>query len=402
MPGPHIPADTHPAAEAPTPEQTPKQLGPWAKVALYAARTLVGLTFMVSGWLKANDPIGLALKEEDYLTALGLPATPLIGRLLAAGGLAAVEFTLGVMLLCGLHRRVAHLATLVFMLVMTAVTLWLVISNPVSDCGCFGDMLVLTHAQSLAKNILLLALTLALVRWGGHLGQLLRHGSAWMLWIPAALACIACTVWSVYALPAVDFRPYHVGADLVAMRQMNAAGGYDVKIVYQRGTETLLLEADDPDPDSTWTYVETRSTPTAKEHSTAGTWLSHKGDVAFLWMEDAEGYDPTDDILEEPGRTLLLTLPDIATADDGCAGSINLLYDHAQEQGLAFHCLTASDSLEQARWTDYTGAEYPFLRADDRTLWTMVRSNPGLLLLEDGVVVRKWSNWNLPAPEALP
>lgn len=369
----------------------------YKRALLLAARTLAGLTFLLSGWLKANDLVGFALKQADYALAIGLTDIPLLGRLAAGGLLAVVEWTLGLMLLCGFHRRLTALATTLFMLVMTAVTLWLVATNPVSDCGCFGDMLVLTHWQSLLKNLLLLAISVALVRWGRRLPRLLSNGSAWMVWLPGGIACMAYAAWCVATLPKVDFRPYYIGADLVAARYAGSSADYDVKIVYRRGSEELLLEADDDDPDSTWTYVETRSTP--RSRSGAGTWLSHRGDVAELWIEDASGNDLTDDILSAPGSTLLLTLPDMATADDGCAGTLNLLYDYALEQQVPFVCLTASDSLASARWTDYTGAEYPTLRADDRTLWTMVRSNPGLLLIEDGIVKAKWSNWNLPSPE---
>ena len=371
----------------------------YKRALLLAARTLLALTFLLSGWLKANDPVGFALKVADYAAAIGLTDSPLLGRLAAGGMLATVEWTLGLMLLCGFHRRLTAIAASLFMLAMTAVTLWLVATNPVSDCGCFGDMLVLTHGQSLAKNLLLLAVALALVRWGRRLPRLLSNGSAWMVWLPGALACLAYAAWCVATLPKADFRPYYVGADLVAARSGKAQTDYDVKIVYRRAGEELLLAADDPDPDSTWTYIETRSIP--RSRSRIDTWLNHHGDVAELWMEDGSGGDPTDDILASPVPTLLLTLPDMDTADDGQAGILNLLYDYAREQQWTFVCLTASDSSAQARWTDYTGAEYTAWRADERTLWTMVRANPGLLLIEDGIVRDKWSSWNLPVPEEI-
>ena len=390
------PCPAEPRADTPAPA---KPAG-WAlaqAALLYTARTALGLVFVLSGWLKANDPIGFALKLEDYSLALGHEPPAMMALLVAGALVAAVEFTLGAMLVLGLHKRLAAAAATLFMLAMTALTVWLVIANPVSDCGCFGDMVVLTHAQSLAKNIVMLALCAALIRWGTRLGGVTGRGEAWMLWMPLGLACVIYAAWSVYNLPAADFRPYHEGADLATLRRTGGLppGGYDVKIVYERGGKTLLLDADDEDPDSTWTYVETRRLPRKSNPLGIATWRDHLGDVAELWALDSEGSDRTDDILDTPGHTLLVTIPRMATADETCAGSLNLLHDMAAEQGIAFHCLTAGSALEQQRWTDYTGAEYPCLTADERTLWTVVRSNPGLVLLRDGVVQRKWSSWNL-------
>lgn len=376
------------------------------KRVLYCIRTLLAMAFLLSGWLKVNDPIGMALKTEEYAAALGVGPLPLMAEIVAGAALGTLEFTLGASLVAGLHQRLTYVVVLLFMAVMTAVTIWLAVVNPVSDCGCFGDMLILSHGASLAKNLVLLAMSVALMRWGAGLGSAVGRGEAWMLSLPIMLACVAYAAWCVYTLPKADFRPYYVGADLGALRA-GGGGGYDVKIVYRRGDETLLLEADDEDPDSTWTYVETRSTP--RRDTAQGsyrwmpgitTWLSHRGDVADLWAIDENGEDRADDILSEPGYALLVTIPRMGTADESCAGPINLLYDLAQETGTPFHCLCAADSTARLHWTEYTGAEYGYLLADERTLWTMVRSNPGLILLEDGVVQRKWSSWNIDQAQA--
>lgn len=389
-------------AEGQRGQTTPHPIGngSWGaagRILLYAARTALGLVFVLSGWLKANDPIGFALKLEDYSRALGHEPPHMMSLLVAGILLATMETTLGAMLALGLHKRLATAVATLFMLAMTALTVWLVVDNPVSDCGCFGDMVALPHTLSLAKNIALLALCAALLRWGAQLGSTAGRREAWMMWMPIALACIAYAAWCVHSLPRVDFRPYHVGADLPYLQSTGGTpgGGFDVKIVYQRNGQTLLLNADDDDPDSTWTYVETRSTPRTGNAMGISTWRDHQGDVAELWAIDPQGDDHADDILNAGGRSLIVTIPRMATADETCAGSLNLLYDMATEQGIAFHCLAATDSAGQRHWADYTGAEYNCLNADERTLWTMVRSNPGLILLEDGMVRRKWSSWTL-------
>ena len=130
-----------------------------------AARLLLGTTFILSGYVKAIDPIGTQYKMEDYLSAIGLTSWGSSWLLLCiAVLLAATEFALGIFLLFAIRRRLSARLTLGFMSVMTLITIWLVVANPIKDCGCFGDALKLTNAASLAKNVVLLIAAL-LVAW---------------------------------------------------------------------------------------------------------------------------------------------------------------------------------------------------------------------------------------------
>ena len=128
-------------------------------VALYVARTVVGLTFILSGFVKAIDPLGTQYKIQDYLAAIPPSLSlPDMLTLLMSVSLSMVEFTLGAFMLTAISRRVTARLTLLFMVVMTAVTVWIYIADPVKDCGCFGDALTLTNLETLLKNIVLLAL----------------------------------------------------------------------------------------------------------------------------------------------------------------------------------------------------------------------------------------------------
>ena len=137
------------------------------------ARVIVGLTFVLSGLLKAIDPVGTALKVKDYLAPVisssweGMESMSLVISFLLCGG----EFILGAFLLVGIYRRLCARLSVLFMLGMTVLTLYILVANPVSDCGCFGDALQLTHLQTFLKNLILLPLTI-FVLWQA---RSLRH-----------------------------------------------------------------------------------------------------------------------------------------------------------------------------------------------------------------------------------
>jgi hypothetical protein len=191
----------------------------------------------------------------------------------------------------------------------------------------------------------------------------------------------------------LDFRPYKLGTNLRAA-VTNASGEekFDVKIVYEKDGETLELSADDDDPDSTWTYVETRRTPIVAQNLAA----------ADFYVADADGEDITEDILYADGYTLLLIIPNLMNADEGCVDKVNALYDYAYEHDWDFYCLTSSSDEEaQTYWEEHTGAEYSYCIAEERMLKTVVRGQPGLVLLHDGIIVKKWGNYNLPTEEEL-
>ncbi len=354
-------------------------------------RLLLAATFLFSGFVKANDPIGTALKIGDYTAAMGLTHLSGLLALAASFGLALLEFSLGTALLLALNRRLTATLILTLMLLLTALTVWIYVANPVSDCGCFGDALILTNGQTLLKNLVLLLAAALLMKWYRLQPKLLGERYSWLVSMPLMAGIVAYAAYCVYALPVLDFRPFKTGTDLLQARRQTAT--FDVVMVYQRGIQRMQVRLDEPEPDSTWTYIETRRRQTGGQVAS---------DVKDLYMLDPQtGSDMADPLLQASGWKLLLVAPDLETADQGCAGDVNVLCDYAAKHALTFICLTASDPQTRSRWTDYTGAEYPFYQSDERVLRTIVRANPGLVLLDRGTVVRKWSNWNLPSEEQL-
>lgn len=312
-------------------------------------RLSLAATFVVSGFVKAVDPMGMFTKVNAYFEAWGHPfSDDSIVLTIGVGALAVFEFMLGIYLLLGIRRRFTTVATTAFMVAMTIVTLYIFFFNPVADCGCFGEAFTLTNGETLAKNVVLLAAAVVVVLRRRYLLRLISERNQWITSLYAAVYVILLTIGSIRYLPLMDFSAFRTGTDL----------------------RTAYYE------------------PSAE---TPATLLS-------FYAQTSDGDDMTDSLLQARGYTFLLTLSNPATADDGCNDRINDIYDACRDARVPFFALVPNeaDSAQIAAWIDCTGAAYEFLNTDNSVLSSMVRSNPGLLLLHDGRVVGKWGNNNLP------
>ncbi|NLV52177.1 MAG: DoxX family protein [Bacteroidales bacterium] len=362
-------------------------------ITVNASRLLLAATFMFSGFIKANDPMGTTYKLEDYVSAMlwfRLPDTFLLGCSVI---LALVEFTLGVYILFGIKRNTTSRITVGFMSLMTLLTVYIAIANPVEDCGCFGDVLVLSNIGTLAKNIVLLALAILVCKNYSLQKNFVSSSIKWLIAIVTLCSIVGYSIYCIICLPVLDFRPYSVGTDMRAVLDSTSSQKkFDIKIIYEKDGKTLELSVEDTDPDSSWKYVETRRIPVETSHLA----------TANFYVTDANDEDMTEDILYADGYTFLLVIPNLMKADEGCIDRVNEIYDYTREHNTAFYCLTASaDERAQIYWNDHTGAEYGYYIAEERMLKTVVRGNPGLVLLKDGVIIKKWSNYNLPNEDDL-
>jgi len=365
------------------------------RVVVNLCRLLVALTFIFSGFVKAVDPMGTVYKLQDYLTAFHLPG--LFGEqflIAVAVGLSTLEFCLGVFLLIGVYKRVTLKCAGVFMILMTLLTLYIAIFNPVSDCGCFGDAVKLSNWNTFFKNILLLAALVLAYRYRSLLYQLVSTKTRWIFLLVPLLFIVLLSCHCLRHLPILDFRPYKVGTRVSQAMDLPQGGKIPVvesTYVYQKDGEVREFTLDAL-PDSTWTFVE------AKRQITDEPYVPPIHD--FFIEDPVTGDNLTDSILSDTSYCFLLVMPHTETANQHAEGRLNALYRYCQDQGYNFYALTASGQEAREAWRTYTGAEYPICTADETTLKTMVRSNPGLMLLHDGVVYNKWSAVDIPEAPA--
>ena len=318
------------------------------KVLVNFSRILLGLTFMFSGIVKAVDPMGTQIKLTDYLYAFGMGDAILGSTLLIlACILAGFEILIGSYLTVGAFRRGSSLLALLMMVFFTPFTLYLAIKNPVQDCGCFGDAVVLTNWQTFYKNLFLLALALLVFIKQKLVVPFIVERRQWWVTVIIVAVSVRFMVSNIINLPALDFRPYKVGTDLreaIANRDMTFAD--------------------------------------------------------FSVMND-DFDDVTMDILQDSSYTFLLISSHLEDASESDLDLIDDVFDYCSIWGYNIVGLTASGTETIRQWTENAGADMRFLFCDEIPLQTIVRSNPGLVLLKNGVIINKWSHANIPSDEEL-
>jgi uncharacterized membrane protein YphA (DoxX/SURF4 family) len=346
------------------------------------ARTLLALTFLCSGFVKAVDPLGTVYKIEDYLKAFGgwfTDLLPLAGA--AAVCLILAEWLLGWAMLLNVRTRWTSWLALVFYLIMTPLTLWIALTNPVSDCGCFGDALVLTNWQTFYKNVVLLCLVIVLLVCRKAIPQLF---SWWMEIVIALLALISGGLIMGYSythLPPLDFRPYKVGNHIPTLMEIPEDAEpdqYEITLVYAKdGVQQEFTLENYPKGDSTWTFVDQRSVLVKKGYEAP----IHDFEILNMDFEDI-----TYDILESEEPVSLITMYDLKKAD---RSQIEKVQSYIA-QHTPVYILTGSGEIEIEDFCmEYSIDETVFCTIDPVTLKTIVRANPGLFVVQNGTIIEK-------------
>ena len=275
------------------------------------------------------------------------------------------------------------------MSVMTPLTLYLALANPVSDCGCFWRCLGVDELADIREEHRIADCGDSGIRERKLMFRFVTLKIEWMV----SLYTLCLSLHFFYCLeylPVLDFRPYKIGADIKAGMEIPEGAKpsvFESRFVLEKDGRQQEFTLDNY-PDSTWTFVETRTV------------LKEKGYEPpihdFSMISLGTGEDITDSVLTDKGYTFLLVAHRIEEADDSNIDLINEIYDYSVEHGYGFYALTSSPDEEIEMWRERTGAEYPFCQMDDITLKTIIRSNPGLLLIKDGTILNKWSDNQLP------
>ena len=361
------------------------------KIMAETARIIVGPLFVFSGFVKSIDPLGTAYKIGDYLHSFHLD----VFSFLALPGsilLSAIELFIGLLLLMGMYRKFSTLLALLFMSFMTIVTFYLAIANPISDCGCFGDALILTNWETFWKNIFLLACTICLVKFYKRLTHLVAKKHALFTLFVCALYPIILSLYCYgWGLPLIDFLPYKIGNTISPEAPAQTAANeiaFETTLIYEKeGVRKEFTIDNYPADDLSWTFIDAITVE-------KGGSLAHHAEQFILF--DNEREDVTLPVLTAPEYTFLLISRNLKRANESTVDLINSISDYAAEHQYHFYGVTASSNSDIEKWGENTGSEYPFLKADETLLKSIIRSNPGLLLVKEGKIVYKWSSRQIP------
>ncbi len=454
------------------------------------SRVIIGIVFIYSGFVKVVDPLGSAYKFTDYFVAMNLEF--LSGAALTFAILLCVaELVLGIALLFNLVPKIASWGLLLFMGLFTPLTLWLAAANPVSDCGCFGDALILTNWQTFFKNVII-DVFVVIIFW-----QRKKYKPAyspfwqWTLGFVFAGFCFWLSFYCLNNLPIIDFRPYHIGANIpesmiVPDEEKDNVDVYESVFVYEKNGEQKEFNEDNL-PDSTWNFVDAEHrlvkegyrppihdftiepiyVPGYSQESADELYVNLY-DAKFVYSKDGEsedftveslpdstwyfeevvyeseldpsmidllyisplgdeesftvyerpsndyifldatypietlgtvipyGEDITDLVLEDENYYFFVVMTHIDDVKSENLDKINEIAAFCQQESLNFYCLTASNAEDIEKFIKENDPIYDFYNTDPITLKTVVRSNPGLILLKNGTIIDKWSSKNIP------
>lgn len=347
------------------------------------ARTLLALTFLFSGFVKAVDPLGTVYKIEDYLKAFGgffTDLLPLAGT--AAVCLILTEWLLGWAMLLNVRTKLTSWLALVFYLVMTPLTLWIALTNPVTDCGCFGDALVLTNWQTFYKNVFFLILVLILLICRKAIPQL------WSAWAELSITILALLSggiimgYSYTHLPPLDFRPYKVGNHIPTLMEIPDDAEpdvYETTLIYAKddGEEQEFTLENYPKNDPEWTFVDQRSVLVKKGYEAP----IHDFEILTMDFDDI-----TYDILESESPVTLITMYDLRKSDRSQLSKVADIVSSTPD----CYILTGSGADEVEQMAEEMGIDPEhFCFIDPVTLKTVVRANPGMFVVQNGTIIEK-------------
>ena len=303
------------------------------KIITWILRIFCGGLFIFSGFVKAIDPWGTLFKIEDYLNVFGFPLPFAILRLMVFG-LCAVEFIVGCFLLMGCFRRSCPLFALLIMFFMLPLTLWIALENPVADCGCFGDALLISNWSTFWKNVILTAGIIWLIRFNRCDICLITPAFQWLAVLVSGVFILVVEMIGFFDQPMIDFRDYKVGTDLFAKEDSDDYHGIDVFDVDT--ADDMTREAENPE-----------------------------------------------------GKELVVMIPNVAMVSPATTWKLNSLYEWAEKNGVKMIGVVSGGTQEIEDWEDLSMTEYPIYLADETQIKEVVRGNPGIVYLDNGKIMWK-------------
>ena len=356
-------------------------------------RIIVGIVFIYSGFVKGIDPLGSDYKFTDYFNAFGMGwmnATTLFFSF----ALSLAEFLIGIALLFNLWVSRMAWGALLFMAFFTPLTLVLALTNPVSDCGCFGDAMILTNWQTFWKNIILLLLAIMIFVYRKEYKSSLSLMGQFSFLTLAGAGMLCLSIYCYRHLPVLDFRPYAVGKNITeGMRLPEGAepDQYEVTLKYknkQTGEVRSFTEENYPWQDTlNWEYESSSERLVKKGYITP---------IHDLVIEHPTLGNITEEILEDDNHTILAVAYNLNQSATQYQPAINRLAEYAREKGIRFYGLTSSSERDIEAYKKRNHVPYEFCTADEIQLKTMIRSNPGVIILREGTILDKWAGKDVP------
>lgn len=358
------------------------------KIILNLLRIIVGVLFIFSGLIKANDPLGLSYKMEEFFEVLHL--TFLSPYSLAYSILMnAFEIIAGVAVLVGYRMRIFSVLLLLLIIFFTFLTGYALFSGTIRECGCFGDCIKLTAVETFWKDVALLVMILVIFFYRKQIQPVKGAGIALVI---ATILSFGIQWYTLKHLPFVDCLPYKIGNNIPEKMKLPPGATpdvYEMMFIYEKDGQKKEFTADNyPWSDSTWKFVDRKDKLVKKGNAEPA--------IKDFILTDADGVNQTQAILAETKPVYLFLVQNVQKAGSGWDVKMKVLQDKWKNQGILIYGVTASTKEEIAAFKQQHGLEFPFVQMDGVAIKTAGRSNPCLILLDKGTIKGKWHYNDIP------
>lgn len=358
------------------------------KIILNLLRIIVGVLFIFSGLIKANDPLGLSYKMEEFFEVLHL--TFLSPYSLAFSIIMnAFEIIAGVAVLVGYRMRIFSVLLLLLIIFFTFLTGYALFSGTIRECGCFGDCIKLTAVETFWKDVILLLMILVIFFYRKKILPIKGAGIALLI---SAILSFGIQWYTLKHLPFFDCLPYKVGNNIPEKMKLPPGATpdvYEMVFVYEKDGQKKEFTADNyPWSDSTWKFVDRKDKLVKKGNAEPA--------IKDFILTDLDGVNQTEAILSETKPVYLFLVQNVQNAGSGWDVKMKALQDKWKNQEVVIYGVTASTKEEIAAFKQQHGLEFPFVQMDGVAIKTAGRSNPCLILVDKGTIKGKWHYNDIP------
>ncbi|HSJ67377.1 MAG TPA: BT_3928 family protein [Anditalea sp.] len=352
------------------------------QIILLIVRFVVGGLFIFSGLIKINDPIGTSIKLEEYFDVFSYDIAPFFSSLKAislplAVFLVVVEVVLGIMLILNYKPKFTTIALAVIIVFFTFLTFYSAYFNKVTDCGCFGDAIKLTPWESFYKDIFLVVLIAILLIFQNSLRPNKQYWAAGITAVSLVLAT-GLSIYAIQNLPFIDFRAYKVGVNINTAMQPSAALEYSY--VMTKGGEQVVFD----------------QYPTGDEYEFVE--MNLKNPDALPKISDFSVWNEQGDFTEEilSKKRVLILISNISKMDQSNFDDIDNLIKDLKGTEVRISMISASSEDEIKAMIQRLNWDVDYYMADATVVKTIIRSNPGIMVLQEGIILGKYHHNNTP------
>lgn len=356
--------------------QSPTRRRSAMAIVVWVLRIGVGAVFMLSGLVKAIDVWGTVFKFEEYFTAWDV-TMPMPLTVLAAMALCSAEFLGGAMLALGCFRRLSVWLLTAIMAVMLPLSVYIWLADPVSDCGCFGEFLILSNGATFAKNIVITVALVYLILYNRKVSYLFHPYSQWICGVACLVFATLVELYGFNVQPMIDFRSFGVGTSLSDDESDSEEEMPEFEFIYEKDGSQSRFTADSL-PDSTWTFVDREVVGEDADYAAP--------DKTSVIVSDETGEDVTADVIGPDGLQMLVVVPQYQRADLYYVSFTNELDDMMARVGGSLVMLSDIPTDSIAGFRDMSLVDFPIYHAESTVLKELSRGVVSVVLLRDGVI----------------